>query len=173
MQYRFWCVGAVLLMALASPVRAQVTIPQEYDKLIKKNGEIAAFGAEGFGDKVDLNSGSLQIVQVDVDLPGNNALPVRVARRFATGDRFASGHFGAWNLDIPYAHGVFANHVNNPKGWTVGAAGVLQADSTNARQRITESTENVLEGFIALFSYSIWVTLYGREQPEQAVGTPF
>ena len=126
MQYRFWCVGAVLLMALASPVRAQVTIPQEYDKLIKKNGEIAAFGAEGFGDKVDLNSGSLQIVQVDVDLPGNNALPVRVARRFATGDRFASGHFGAWNLDIPYAHGVFANHVNNPKGWTVGAA--LAAD---------------------------------------------
>ena len=99
---------------------------RKYDKLINQHSNIAAFGAEGFGDKIDLNSGGLEIVQTDVDLPGNNALPVRIARRFATGDRFAAGQFGLWNLDIPYVHRVFGNHVNYPKGWTVGAA--LAAD---------------------------------------------
>jgi len=126
MRYEFGCLGAVLLLALASPARAQVTIPQEYDKVIQPRGAIAAFGNEGFGDKIDMNSGALEIVHTDVDLPGNNALPVRVARRFITGDRFASGLFGIFDLDVPYAHGVFGNHLNNPKGWTVSAA--LAAD---------------------------------------------
>lgn len=113
---------AVLLCGAFCPAWAQVTIPQEYDKLIKHRGEVTAFGAEGFGDRVDLNSGSLEILQTDVDLPGNSALPVRVSRRFVPGDKFGGGHFGQWSLDIPYAHGVFGNHVDNPKGWTVAAA---------------------------------------------------
>ncbi|RYG97539.1 MAG: hypothetical protein EON58_09495 [Alphaproteobacteria bacterium] len=107
-------------------VCAQVKIPEEYAKLIKHRGEITAFGNEGFGDKVDLGSGGLQIVQTDVDLPGNNAIPVRVSRRFVPGDKYGGGHFGVWSLDIPYMHGIFANHVYNPKGWTVPESGADQ-----------------------------------------------
>ncbi len=98
---------------------AQTTIPQEYDKLIQQRGEVVAFGADGFGDKVELSNGALEIVQVDVDLPGNNSLPVRVARRFVPGNKHAVGHFGVWNLDVPYVHGVFGYHAYNPQGWTV------------------------------------------------------
>lgn len=98
---------------------AQTTIPQEYDKLIQQRGEVVAFGADGFGDKVELSNGALEIVQVDVDLPGNNSLPVRGARRFVPGNKHAVGHFGVWNLDVPYVHGVFGYHAYNPQGWTV------------------------------------------------------
>lgn len=126
MQFRFGCLGAVLLIVLASPAHAQVTIPEEYDKLIKHRGEITAFGNEGFGDKIDIGSGGLQIVQTDVDLPGNNALPVRVTRRFVPADKYGGGHFGIWSLDIPYMHGIFANHLYNPKGWTVPGSGAAR-----------------------------------------------
>jgi hypothetical protein len=124
MDYRFGCLGAMLLVALVSPVHAQVTIPQEYDKLIKHRGEITAFGNEGFGDKIDLGSGGLQITQTDIDIPGNNALPVRVSRRFLAGNQYGGGFFGVWSLDLPHLHGTFANHVYNPKGWTVPGSGV-------------------------------------------------
>lgn len=117
--FRAGFVLAILLAAFA--VQADVTIPQEYAKLIQHQGEITAFGSDGFGDRIDIGTGGLEIVQTDVDIPGNNALPVRVSRRFLPGNKRAIGHFGVWNLDIPYAHGVFANHVANPKGWTVDA----------------------------------------------------
>ena len=122
---KFMARGAFALLVCAvaiAPAWGQVTIPQEYDKLIQHRGEITAFGNEGFGDKIDLGSGGLQIVQTDVDLPGNNALPVRVSRRFVPGGKYGGGHFGVWSLDIPYMHGVFGNHIDNPIGWTVPGA---------------------------------------------------
>ncbi|MEN9115098.1 type IV secretion protein Rhs, partial [Xanthomonas perforans] len=55
-------------------------------------------------------------VQTDVDLKGNNALQVRIGRRFSVGSP-TKGHFKLWDLDIPYMHGVFSG-----SGWTVEAA---------------------------------------------------
>lgn len=104
-------------------VAQSVTIPDEYSKLIQHSGEITAFGNEGFGDKVDLVSGGLEIIQTDIDLPGANALPVRLSRRFVPADKYAGGFIGVWDLDIPYLHGIFANHIYNPRGWTVPDSG--------------------------------------------------
>ena len=104
---------ALLSVFATGPVCAQVTIPEEYDKLINRR-EVSAFGNEGFGDQIDLAGGSLQIVQTDIDLPGNNALPVRVSRRFQAADTYGGGHFRYWSLDIPNVHGTFP-HV----GWVV------------------------------------------------------
>lgn len=113
MQFRLWCLGVILLAAMVTPAHAQVTVPEEYDKLIK-NREVIAFGNEGFGDQIDLAGGSLQIVQTDIDLPGNNALPVRVSRRFQAADPYGGGHFRYWSLDIPNVHGTFPRG-----GWVV------------------------------------------------------
>lgn len=128
MDFRFVCLCAMLLIVLASPARAQVKIPEEYDKLIQHRGEVTAFGNDGFGDRIDIGSGALQIVQTDVDLPGNSALPMRVSRRFVPGDKYGGGHFGLWSLDIPYMHGVFGNNsfYFNPVGWAVPGTGVDQ-----------------------------------------------
>lgn len=103
------------------------TIPAEYDQLIKNRTGVTVFGNDGFGDRIDVASGGLEIIQTDVDIPGNNALPVRIARRFTPGNKYAGGHFGVWTLDIPYAHGTFSdfgeNESINPKGWTVDGTG--------------------------------------------------
>lgn len=86
---------------------AQVTTPSEYNKTIAYHSEIGAL-TDGFaGESIDLSSGRLEIVQTDVDLPGTNALPVRVGRRFEAADAYAGGHFGHWSLDIPSVHGTF------------------------------------------------------------------
>ncbi|MDE2382210.1 hypothetical protein [Thermomonas sp.] len=121
-----WRDGLLLALVSLLPSLAaaqSVTIPDEYSKLIKHSGEITVFGNEGFGDKIDLASGGLEIIQTDIDLPGTNALPVRLARRFVPGDKYAGGFIGVWDLDIPYLHGIFANHVYNPRGWTVPDGG--------------------------------------------------
>jgi hypothetical protein len=117
----------ILLLCAVTPAWAQ-TIPQEYDQLIKNQGEVTAFGNEAFGDKVDIGTGSLEIVQTDVNLPGNNALPMRVGRRFVAGDKYSGWFFGDWSLDIPYMHGIFGNKpfYGNPVGWAVDGIGADQ-----------------------------------------------
>ncbi len=93
-----------------------------YDELFKRVGAtqtIGALNAELLGDKFNLYDGTLEFVQTDVSLPGNNALPVAAGRRFQTNeDAIIRGHFGEWDLEIPRLHGVFASGSKN-QGWTV------------------------------------------------------
>lgn len=88
-----------------------VTIFEEYGKLIQRQGAVAALGGELFGDRVSLYTGSLEFVQTDVNLSGNNGLPVSVGRRFLPNQAMANldGNFADWDLEIPHLHGVFSN----------------------------------------------------------------
>ncbi len=57
---------------------------------------------------------------VDVDLPGNNALKVQVARRFKIEERSGVKDrpgFGEWELDVPYVHGVYAHGEDDDEIW--------------------------------------------------------
>lgn len=121
MPYRFRWPSAVLLMALAFPALSQVTVPDEYGKRIQQHSAVGTLGDDLAGDQIDLSSGRLTIVQTDIDLPGNNALPVRVARRFQPADVYNTGHFGMWSLDIPNVHGTFGRFLNSH--WPVSSAG--------------------------------------------------
>jgi YD repeat-containing protein len=87
----------------------------ENGKLIRAPKAIAAYGPDLFGDRVNLYRGSLEFVQTDVSLPGNNDLPVAVTRRLLTGGRgnYGQGLFSEWDLEIPRLHGVF----HAAKGW--------------------------------------------------------
>jgi hypothetical protein len=68
MQCRFRCLGAMLLIVLASPSHAQFTSSRRVRHMpIKAKGAVTAYGNKGFGDKIDLASDSLQIVQTDID----------------------------------------------------------------------------------------------------------
>ncbi|AWV08083.1 wall associated protein [Lysobacter maris] len=89
---------------------------EEYDKLIDKRSAITALGPDLFGDNVDLYTGNLSFSATDVSVPGNNALPVAVGRRYGI-DNHSVGHpgvdgydlaFADWDLDVPKISGVFA-----------------------------------------------------------------
>jgi hypothetical protein len=117
---KYWALGAVLTVSIGWPLAAtaDVSIPDEYAKTIQQHSRIGTLDGGFFGDHVSLSTGDLEIVQTDVDLPGNNALPVRVGRRFRPGNYPADGNFADWDLDIPHLHGVFAD-VPFQGGWSV------------------------------------------------------
>ncbi|MDP5032367.1 RHS repeat-associated core domain-containing protein [Paraglaciecola sp.] len=56
-----------------------------------------------FGDKVDLNTGSITFQHTDIALKGNNALPVEIRRSYrgSKNNRGNNASFGDWSLEIP------------------------------------------------------------------------
>jgi hypothetical protein len=107
----------VLAVAISSnnATAQQVSQYQEQGKLIRAPQALGVLGADLFGDKVNLYTGTLEFVQTDVSLPGNNALPVAMGRRIVVGKALMDDtSFGRWDMDIPHLHGIFAG------GWNTG-----------------------------------------------------
>ena len=104
---------ALLICSMAPTAWAQVSVPDEYGKTIKHHNEVATLTGEFGGDRIDLSTGRLDITQTDIDLAGNNGLPVRVARRFQPADKYNSGHFGMWSMDLPSIRGTFAARIGS------------------------------------------------------------
>ena len=89
------------------------TVPTYFEQgILTRSGEtVPALGPNLMGDQVNVYSGDLSFTQVDVSLPGNNALPVQVARHrsASTAQAYAAGGlFGDWDLDIPHLYSVAA-----------------------------------------------------------------
>ncbi|KAB7768813.1 type IV secretion protein Rhs [Xanthomonas maliensis] len=118
-----------LLIALPS-IAAADDVYDDYGRLIKTGATIKSPGSQLFGENINLYTGSLELVQTDVELKGSNALQVRIGRRFTVGNP-SQGHFKLWDLDIPYMHGVFGFPGGNlqPDGW------VVTGDRTSAYAR--------------------------------------
>ena len=80
--------------------------------ILTRSGEtVEALGPNLMGDRVNEYSGDLSFAQLDVSLPGNNALPVQIARHrnASTVQAYqAGGLFGDWDLDIPHLYSVAA-----------------------------------------------------------------
>ncbi|KAF1055453.1 MAG: hypothetical protein GAK43_00247 [Stenotrophomonas maltophilia] len=108
---------------------ASPLLPQhEQYKKIKAAETLAPLTSELFGDRVNLSSGSTEFVVTDIDLPGNNALPVKLQRRLVVQsflEKTPVGGFGAWDIEVPYLHGTFDYMYK----WDVGA---------NATQRCSQ-----------------------------------
>ena len=79
-----------------------------------KTAEISPLSSGAFGEQVSLFDGRTGFSVTDIDIPGSDALPVRLGRTFAvTGKARAGGTMddlggvGDWTLDVPYIAGVF------------------------------------------------------------------
>ena len=141
MSRKLWLAGLVgvgaMVLQLAS-VRAQsVIIPyQEYDKKIQAAQRVGPLEDGLFGDSLSTYSGATEFMQVDIDIPGNNALPVRLTRRLNVTTRGAGetiGGFADWELDVPYVHAV----VDSAYGWTVAGSNPNARCSSGAPPRIS------------------------------------
>ncbi|WP_218569840.1 RHS repeat domain-containing protein [Pseudomonas sp. Hp2] len=113
-----WAVTALIFMSCNAWGQKSDRSPwEEYDKLIKKQGDISLLGTSLFGDRVSLQSGELSFAVTDVDIPGNSDLPVAISRSFSVTNR--SGYlivdkpFADWDLEVPRVVGVFARQ----SGW--------------------------------------------------------
>lgn len=105
---------ALTLCVVAGSVSA-VEPYQEYRKLIESAQNLTALKDDLFGESVSLYNGKTEFAVTDVSLPGNNALPVQMRRRFSVEmDLVGSGSFnasldgvGGWEVDTPYITGMF------------------------------------------------------------------
>lgn len=112
---RVWTWGATFLAFLSAPVAA-VEPQYEYRKRVESAQTITALTSELMGESVSLYNGATEFRAVDIDVPGNNALPVQMARRFkielhplGRGTAFNANLKGAesWDLEVPYIAGTF------------------------------------------------------------------
>lgn len=111
-----------LALALATMPAIAVDYRQEYEKKVKSATEIVALQVDtASGEKISLYDGRLQFRTVDIDIPGNSALPVRLARSWRLDRQARSGPraFDDWDLDVPYLSGLFAAG----KGWAMQSGG--------------------------------------------------
>jgi RHS repeat-associated protein len=114
--------------ALPIPPGDSVAPKTYYEQgILARSGEtVDALGPNLMGDKVNEYSGDLSFTQVDVSLPGNNSLPVQVARhRSASTEQApgAAGLFGDWDIEIPRLYTIAA--APQPNWYGAGSAANL------------------------------------------------
>lgn len=110
--------ATTLGLLLADTALADLDEVQEWSKLIKAAETIGSPGTNLFGDSTNYYDGATTFSVTDIDLPGNNSLPVRVARTLAAeaiedGDVDAPHLMADWDLDLPYISGIFSEQY----GW--------------------------------------------------------
>jgi hypothetical protein len=118
---------AMLIAILcSSSVMAQTEGVQpflEYKKRIQTTQQISPLDSGLFGESISLYNGATSFSVVDIDLPGNNPLPVRLERRMemdiqpqGTGpvyDTLLRG-IGNWQVEVPYMAATYPDAT----GWS-------------------------------------------------------
>ncbi|HET7558027.1 MAG TPA: hypothetical protein VFK08_08120, partial [Rhodanobacteraceae bacterium] len=127
-----------------SPARADIAAAQPYEEIgqhLRAAQQIAPLSDSGFGDQISLYDGATSFAATDISIPGNNALPVQLARRFNIENRpWYQGHlggFGDWDLDVPHVEAV----VTAELGWILNGANPNARCSDNTDVPDTHVTE--------------------------------
>ena len=128
------CLSASAVLAQSAPLH------YEFDKKVNAAQSISALDGAMFGDSTAGSNGRTEFTSVDISIPGNNALPVQLARRLVIDERYLAeelGGFGNWDMDVPYIEGTFSKNA----GWTVGAPA-----SSTRHNRCSQAREPYVEG---------------------------
>lgn len=118
-------------LLLQFPVAVQAQAPEssrqrgyDYEAMVRPKMTISPLGLDLFGDETNLYTGETKFLQVDIDVPGNNELPVRLARSLTIAHRQSPQPLpwttlADWELELPHISGVYAS----PPGWVVQTPG--------------------------------------------------
>ncbi|MCC7633395.1 RHS repeat protein [Stenotrophomonas rhizophila] len=145
MQARIWRLRiAVVAVVGAAVLPATAVEPyQEYRKLVESAQNLTALQDDLFGEKVNLYTGKTQFLATDIDLPGNNSLPVRLTRRFSvevdlvgTPASFNANidGVGGWEVDVPHISGTFGG----AGSWPDTRCSVSMAPTYNIAFKLTD-----------------------------------
>ena len=119
-QVRSIAPALVLLVAGAASAQS-ITSEAEYQKKIQAASTIAASGEDAFGNRTTDATGKTEFVNIDIDVPGNNGLPVRLGRRLSIDWLYLPeqlGGFGNWDVEVPYIQTTVSSNM----GWSVAGA---------------------------------------------------
>ncbi len=136
--------GIAVVIALGSGVGSAYAVEpyQEYRKLIETAQNLTALKDDLFGESISLYNGQTEFSVADVSIPGNNALPVEMRRRFSVEmDLVGAGNFnanlnnmGGWEVDVPHITGMFPG-VN---GWAANRCSGHMVPQVPSTVRLTD-----------------------------------
>jgi hypothetical protein len=87
----------------------------DYQELVRSRTSISSLGNDLFGDKTNLYTGETKFIQVDIEIPGNNQIPVRLVRTSPRQPGYHIFPLADWEFDFPHLTGSYA--VSD--GWVV------------------------------------------------------
>ncbi|MBL8263531.1 MAG: RHS repeat-associated core domain-containing protein [Xanthomonadaceae bacterium] len=144
-------ISAFALLSLTIAAHAQTTPTvepyQEYGKKVKASERATPLTDQLFGEEVSLYNGATSFSVVDIDIPGNSALPVRLGRTFSISPSIHGenlGGFGNWDVDVPMIEGTFTEQY----GWVA---------SNNTHQRCSNPSEPFTGNFVnSVLPEDVW-----------------
>jgi YD repeat-containing protein len=107
-----------LAFLATSSVSFAIEPHNEYRKRVEASQNLSTLKDDLFGENVSLYNGQTSFEATDIDLPGNNALPVQLRRRLTIELR-ATDNFSAlagasnWDIEVPYMSGTFATNASD------------------------------------------------------------
>lgn len=109
------CLMASSSYALAQTPRTTADLGIDYQGLLRSRTSISSLGNGLFGDRTSLYTGETKFIHVDIDVPGNNQLPVRLLRINSRQPGRHDFPLADWEFDLPH---LTANYAV-PDGWVV------------------------------------------------------
>lgn len=159
------CVLLAATICGAGSVFADVSMQTEQSKLLKAPDSIVALDKDLFGDKVNLYNGHIEFIQTDVDLPGNNKLPVMVGRRFdTTAEKFGDGFFRHWDLEIPYIHGTFSQTYGWQNVAANGQVSNMRCTNFGTPPSVSRTNDTDFKGLQYWYGTSMYVPGIGDQE---------
>jgi RHS repeat-associated protein len=138
------CALAVLMCLPAFSKAQTIAIEYEYQKKINAANELGSLNSTAFGNSTDDATGRTVFSNTDIDLPGNNALAVRLGRRLSIDYRYFDqelGGIGNWDIEVPYIEGTFSKLY----GWSVAPT-----SSPNRYKRCSYPNAPMVQGGVFL-----------------------
>ena len=125
MKLKSYAAWITLGVCLVSTCVHAVEPYQEYRKRIESSQTLTALTDQMMGDSTSLYNGSTEFSVTDIDIAGNNALPVQLTRRLpikiepagVTSYNPDLGGAGNWDLDVPYISGMFDSRYGWGSSW--------------------------------------------------------
>jgi hypothetical protein len=141
----------LIAMLCSSIATAQQTVGVEpfleYKKQVQTTQQISPLDSGMFGESISLYNGATSFSVVDIDLPGNSALPVRLTRRMEIDiqpqgsgpayDTLLRG-IGNWQVEVPYMAATYPQATGWSSSRCTGGSVPPTAMGSNFRFRRTE-----------------------------------
>jgi len=115
----------------------------EYRRLVESAQNLTSLKSDMFGESASLYNGKTEVSTVDIELPGNSALPVRLRRIFnvelriesqGTGYDETLGGIGGWSIEVPHITGMFGS----AESWPATRCSVEMVPSYNPAFKLTD-----------------------------------
>ena len=138
---------AGLLLPTLVASQNDVTISYLQGQMPVATDAVQTIGPDLFGDRVNLYNGTLTFEHTDLQLPGNNALPVALTRQHIPGRSWrVRGSMADWDIQTPRIEGRFSAL----EGWITASGGTNRCSGFSDPPTVAQASAGRIVGYISM-----------------------